>query len=152
MSTLTTADQQQLRLLSSVDSDATPLLRLDIPKSLSQRPTVAGRIADGALALAVGEVVWLSDDLAAVAADAFAQRGNVVDSKHHRLRSLLAERRDTAMSDVSDDQRALAECQLRAVSWADPDALDEPQHPDKPIDRRTDIRVGELWNHRTERR
>jgi hypothetical protein len=113
---------------------------------------MAGRVADGALALTVGEVAWLSDDLTAVIADAFAQGGNVIDSKHHRLRGLLAERRHPTMADIGHDQRAVAEGQLRAVSGPDPDPLDEPQHLDEPVDRYTDIGVGEFRNHRTERR
>jgi hypothetical protein len=127
------------RLLTSFDREATPLLRFDIPHSLGQRPAVAGRVADGALALPVGEVARLTDDLTAAVADAFAQGGNVVDSKHHRLRRLLAERCYPAMADIGHDQRALAEGQLRAVSGADPDPLDEPQHLDEPINRRANI-------------
>ena len=121
------------RLLPSFDREATPLLWFDILQSLGQRPAVAGRVEERALALTVGKVAWLTDDLTPTSADAFAQGGDVFDSKHHRLRRLLVERRRPAMADVGHDQRALAEGQLRAVSRADPDPLHEPQHLNQPI-------------------
>jgi len=140
------------RLLSSVDRETAPLLRFDILESLGQRPAMARRVAEGALALPVGKVAWLTDDLTPTGADALAQGGNVVDSKHHRLRGMPAERRRPAMADVGHDQRALTEGQLRAVPRADPDPLHEPQHSNQPINRRANIWVGEFRNHRAQRR
>jgi hypothetical protein len=113
---------------------------------------MSGRVADGALALSVRKIVWLADDLAAERADAVAKSGDIVDPKHYRLRGLLAGRGRSAVTDVSHDQGAFAETQLRPVPRPDTDALDEPQRIDQPVDGRADIWIGEFGNHRTQGR
>lgn len=113
---------------------------------------MARRVEEGALALAVLEIVGLSDDRPAMLADALAERGDVFDSEHHRLRHLLATRSHTTVTRVGHDQRALAKAQLRPVAGVDSDSLDEPEHLNEPVDRSADVGIGEFGDHRSEGR
>ena len=49
----------------------------------------------------------------------------VLDAHHHRVRDLARSRGPALVADVTDDDRAVAETELRAVVLADPHALDE---------------------------
>ena len=44
---------------------------------------------------------------------------------------------------VADDDRSLADAELRAVALADPDSLDEPERSGQPVDRLAHVRVDE---------
>src|SRR5581483_7885160 len=97
--------------LPIVDGDPAPFLRCDVAQRLGERPPVAGGIEEGALPLAVPEILRLAEDRATVPAHTFAQGRDVVDSKHHRLRGLLGGRCCTAVTDIGHDQRSVAEAE-----------------------------------------
>src|SRR5581483_5699721 len=135
-------------MLGIVDRDTAPVFGCDVVQRLGECPAVAGGVEEGALPLAVGEILRLAKDRAAVLPDTVAEGRDVVDPQRHRLRGPLAGGSDAAVAQVGHDQRTLVEAQLRAMAGPDPDALGEAENADQPVDCGTDVRIGEFGNHR----
>src|SRR5258708_2702146 len=67
----------------------------------------------------------------------------VVDAHHHRVRHLARSRRLALSTHVADDDRAVAETELRAMVLADLHALDKAEGPAQPAHRIAHVRVDE---------
>ena len=117
------------------DGLAAPFLGRCVGQGLGERPLVARGILGVVLALAVLEVGQLHHDPRTVLARLRAVRPRVLDAHQHRRGRLAGPRRPAAAADVGDDDRAVADTQLRAMALADPDALDEPERGSEPLDR-----------------
>jgi hypothetical protein len=65
---------------------------------------------------------------------AFAMSVHVVDAHHHRVRHLTGSRWPALVADVADDDRAVAEAELRAVVFADTYPLDKAERLAEPRD------------------
>lgn len=87
-----------------VDGDPAPILRCDVAQRLGEGPAVTGRIEKRALPLAVWEILRFPEDRGAVFSDTVAEKCDVFDSEHHRLRGLLAGRGHATMTNIGDDQ------------------------------------------------
>jgi hypothetical protein len=92
---------------------------------------VLGRV----LPLAIFELGRLHNDARAVRPSALVVRGGVDHTNHHRVRDLALPRWPTLIAHVANDDRSLAEAELRSVVLANPHALDKPERRAKPIDR-----------------
>jgi hypothetical protein len=71
----------------------------------------------------------------------------VFHTHHHRVGDLARPRRPAVLAHVADDDRSLAEAQLRAMVLADAYTLDEPERRAQPLHRRSHVRVDQDGDH-----
>ena len=71
----------------------------------------------------------------------------VLDAHGHGVCHLSHPRRPAVVAHVADDDRAVAEAELRAVTLADLQALDEPERSLEPGDGFSHIRVDQHRDH-----
>jgi len=104
---------------------------------------VAGRVFRRVLPLAVFEVGRFHQNPRAVRPGAFAVSVDVVHPHHHRMRHLTGPRGAALLANVADDDRAVAEAELRAVVFADPHPLDKAERLAQPRDRLPHVWIDE---------
>src|ERR1700691_1123821 len=124
-----------------------PVFRGDIRDCLRERPLVAGEVLGGVLPLAVREVGRLLDDASTVLAGALTVRVRIVYTHHHRVRGLARPRRSAVVADITENHRAIANAQLRAVVLAYLHTLDNPERRAQPVNRRAHVRIDQDGDH-----
>ena len=88
---------------------------------------MTGNVFGGVLSLPEGHVGWLHEDAGTIGPRPFAVGLRILDSHDDRVRHLAWTRRPTVTVDVTDNDRAITEAELRPVVLADPDSLDKAE-------------------------
>jgi hypothetical protein len=117
------------------DERPAPLRGIDVGERLRERPSVAGAVLGAVVPLAVLEVGRLHEDARAVCTGARAVGARVLDAYRHRVGDLTRPRRPAVVARLGDDDRPLADAELRAVVLADAQAPQEAEARAEPLDR-----------------
>jgi len=121
--------------LGLLDRLSTPLLRSDVLEGLGEGPLMPEGILGFVLGLAILKVGRFHDDASAVCPSLLAVGPRVLHSHHHRVGHLVWSGRTAVPAHISDDHRAVAHAQLRAVVLTDTDPLNETEGSLEPGDR-----------------
>ena len=116
------------------DRLAAPITWVDISQSLGQHPSVAKRIDEPGLALAVRPVACGVICVDAASTAGFEHGVDVVNSKHHLMGS-PGHTLSIAKLAHDDLGTLTIDAELHAMSLADADVLDQPEHVHIPGDR-----------------
>ena len=109
---------------------------------------MAPRVLGCVLSLAIFKITRFLEDASAVGACLLEVGPCVLHSDHHRMRHLAVARWPTVVADIPDDDRPVAETELRTVVLANPNTFCESKSSAQPIDCLTNVGVNENRNNR----
>ena len=121
---------------------------LSVSENVQRWPARSSRVV---LPLPVLVLRRLREDARTVRPRALAVGPGVVDTNHDRVAFLALASWAPVMTDIADDDGAVAEAELRAVVLADPDALDEAERGGEPRHRLAHVRIDEDGDDRCRR-
>ena len=88
---------------------------------------MVGQVLGRVLPLSVFKVGWFHEDACAMCSCPFAVGARILHPDHHRMRHLVRARWPTVIADIADDERPVAEAELRTVVIPNPNTFCKPE-------------------------